>query len=220
MAATKDQLISDLILRVSGGKPADDLELERSQVAFWLSQAGNAVVKADLDKKIFNGDIIDSFYIEKLECKDLIREYSICSDGCDRLYVKLDRAPIDLRDDSGIIRVKTSEGTKVEKTTLGEVDMISQMEFCKPSTENLVYYREGSKVVVMGIPKEMIGTVSLTIWYIPKLDIECLTEDAEVKIADYLIPLVLESAEEIARRQIYGPQDLENDGQQDLNLSK
>lgn len=218
MAATKDQLISDLILRISGGKPSDDLELERSQVAFWLSQAGNSVVKLYIEKKLSEGEPIDNFLLEKLEEKPLLEESVLVGDDSARIYIILPKEPIDLVDDSGVVRVRTSEGSRVNKTTVGELDMITEMEFCKPSVENLVYYRENKKIYLVGIPQSMVPEIGIHVWYVPKLDLECLSETDVVKIPDDLIVTVMETAEQIGRRQTYGPQDLENDGQQDLKV--
>lgn len=217
MAATKDQLISDLILRISAGKPSDDLELERSQVGFWLTQAGNAVVKAYLEKKLSTGEPIDSFFLERIETKVLITESASVGDEPTRVYINLPKEPIELFDDAGVVRVRTSEGSRINKTTLGEFDMISEMEFSRPSIENLVYYRENKKIVVSGIPEAMVPEIGINVWYVPKLDLECLVEADTVKIPDDLLIAVMEAAEEVGRRQVYGPQDLANDGQQDLN---
>lgn len=215
--ATKDQLISDVILRVSGGKPSDDLELERSQVGFWISLARDFVLKKYLDSKISNGETIDPSYVKKLTAKELFSEADFGSDDEQlRLFVNLDHEPLDLIDDSGIVRVITNEGRRVDKTDLENVDMIVEMEFCKPSVENLVFYRQGKKLIILGVPTEMQDLIYITVWYVPKEDLECLADTDEVNISADLLVSVLEVAEDIGRRQVFGPQDLENDGNQGL----
>jgi len=216
---TKDQAISDIILRLSGGKPSDDLELERSQVGFWISLARDLVLKKYLDSKLAKGESIDPSFIKRDPAKELNSELDFSSDPeCEtRLYIVLDHEPLDLLEDAGVIRVRTNDGSRVDKADISTVDMISEMEFCKPSIENLVYYRQGKRLVIMGVPLAMKDLIYITTWYVPKEDLECLTDVDEINLSSDLLVAVLDVAEEIGRRQVFGPQDLENDGQQDLN---
>lgn len=214
---TKDQLISDVILRLTKGKPSDDLELERSQVAFWISIARDFVLKRYLEKRLTEGEPIDNTFIFKDTCKELNIESDFCLDDCNRIYAILSKNPLDLSDDLGVVRVRTNDGQRVDKTDISAVDMIMEMEFCKPSVENLVYYREGQKLVIMGVPESMKDLVYITAWYVPKEDLSCLAETDEVNITPDLLMPILDAAEEIGRRQLFGPEDLENDGQQDIS---
>lgn len=219
--ATKDQAISDVVLRLTGGKPSDDLELERLQVAFWISMAHDLVLKKYLESKINKGESIDPSFIKKDGAKELFTELDYgATEGQTRLFINLSKEPLDLFDDSGVVRVLTNDGQRVDKTDLDNLDMITQMEFCKPSVENLVYYREGKRLFILGVPLAMKDSVYISAWYVPKEDLECLADTDELNISPDLLTAVLDVAEEIGRRQIFGPQDLANDGEQGLENAK
>jgi hypothetical protein len=211
---TKNQLISDIILRVTKGLPSDDLELEPSQVAFWINIVSDLVVKEYLDAKLADGKAIDSFFIKQESCKPLNNEADPCiDDDKERIYVRLKQEPMDLYMDKAIVLMKTNEGSYIYKADLSTIDQIGLLEFAKPSTNNLVYYRDGkTKVVIEGIPRSLMSIVEIIVWYVPKQDIECLADTDEVAIPNELIGLVQEGVEDLARRQLFGVQDINNNG--------
>lgn len=215
---TKSQLISDIILRVTKGKPADDLELEPKQVEFWINMVLDGLVKDSLDEKIGSNDRIPDFYVVKESCKKLYQEtYECVEDDDERIYVELKKPVLEILGDNAVVRVTTNEGTMIHKSRLSTIDFISNMEFAKPSTKNLVYYRDGKqKLVICGIPSSMIDVIEIFAWYVPQTDLECFDDEEELPIPSDLIEELQIRVEEIARRQMYGTGDVENDGQDDL----
>lgn len=215
---TKNKLISDIILRITKGKPADDLELEPKQVAFWLSIVIESMVKDKLDDSLESGQRVDDFYVLKEGLKTIYSEsYSDIDDEDERMYIELNKPAMSLYNDAAIIRVFTNEGSRFDKTRLSTVDYTESMEFSKASTNNLVYYRDGKKkLILLGIPKEMIDVVKVFVWYVPQADIECFDDDEELPIPQDMLEEVQLRVEDLARRQMYGVADIENDGQDDL----
>jgi hypothetical protein len=215
---TKSQLISDIILRVTKGKPADDLELEPKQVAFWIKLVLDAMVSEKINEDLGNNLRVPDFYVVREACKYISKEDLDCvDDDKDRLYVKTSKPVFELLGDRGVIRVKTSEGSTVHKATLSSIDFVEHMEFAKPSQSNLVYYRDGQqKLVIAGIPASMQELVDIIVWYVPDTDIECFGDDEELPIEGELLEELLTRVEMIARRQMFGVADIENDGEDDL----
>lgn len=211
---TKNELISDIILRITKGKPSDDLELEPSQVAFWLDLASDTIIKQYLDAKLSEGKNIDDFFVIQESCKPLNNEADPCiDDDEERIYIRLKREPMDLFNDRSIILVKTNEGSYVYKANLNTIDMVRHLEFSKPSTSNIVYYRDGkTKLVIEGIPDSMKAVVEILVWYVPKGNISCLDDDDQVNIPSEILGLIQEAVEDTARRQMLGIQDVANNG--------
>lgn len=215
---TKNKLISDIILRITKSKPADDLELEPKQVAFWLSLVIESMVKDNLDGALESGQRVPDFYVLKEGFKTIYSEsYSVVDEEDERLYVELNKPAMSLLNDSAIIRVITNEGSRFDKTRLSTVDFTEDMEFSKASTKNLVYYRDGKKkLVLLGVPRELIDVIKIMVWYVPQADIECFDDDEELPIPQDMLEEVQMRVEEMAKRQMYGAADVENDGEDDL----
>lgn len=216
--SSKNALISDIILRITKSKPSDDLEIEPSQVAFWISKIGNEYIQKYLDKKLENGKSIDPFFYTKESYNFMDKEDDpLIDDDKDRVYITLDSPVLDLYCDNGVVRVFTTSGEKVNKTSLDSVDIVEDLEFAKSSTDNPLYYRDGQdKLVIMGIPYEMRFNLELIVWYVAKLDLECMEDTDEVKIPDEILPIILDEVEVLARREFSGAQDVENNGLDDV----
>ncbi len=175
------------------------------------------IVKQYLDSKLQSNQSIDNYFIKKESCKALNEETDPCIDeDKEKIYIKLKRQPLDLFKDLGVIRVKTSDGSTINKAQISTIDFIDDLEFAKPSTANLIYYRDGKvKLVIEGIPEGLKNIVEIIVWYVPKENILDLNDDDEVTIPNELIPMLMERSEELARRQMFGFADLENNGVDD-----
>jgi hypothetical protein len=215
---TKNQIVSDIILRLTRGKPSDDLELEPQQVAHWVDLVLPGLVKKTLDEKILAGRPIEAGYIKHEECSELLLRDKNCTDCLDNIYYVIKCEPINLVRDRGIVRVATSDGTAVDKVFISEVDNIMSMTWTRPSLDHLVYYREGCNIYILGLTKNTMHLADFDIWYVPKPAVlEELEDDDELFIGDDLLAPLADEVEKIGRRQLYqSGEDIENDGQQDL----
>lgn len=220
--ATKQQLIDDIILRVSKGKPSDDIELEPKQVAFWIDMILNSLVKQTLDAKIKKGDdSIDPAYIcyERLvPLKEGSQDYN------GRFYISLCDQPINLYRDRGVIRVateptETEQGAGVDKMKMEEIDNLRALKHAKPSLKNLKYHRVKEKLYFYGLTEDTYQLVTFLVAYVPTTKaLEDLEDTDTIYVADDILPLIAEEVEKIARRQEQSDEDLANDSQQDLNV--
>lgn len=215
--ATKHQLVSDIILRVTKGKPADDLELEPKQVEFWIQLALDGLITEALNANVGIRDYVPEFYVRSEKCRALNQEVLDCvEDDKERLYIVLSKPPLELLGDRAIIRVKTNTGDTAHKARLSTIDFIEHLEFAKPGLDNLVYYRDGKqKLVICGVPKALKESLDFFVWYVPQTNLECFSDNEEVPIANDMLDELLARVEDIARRQMSGAPDLENDGQDD-----
>jgi hypothetical protein len=215
---TKNQAISDIILRVTKGKPSDDLELEPLQVAFWLNIARAQLLKEYLDGKLEAGFSVDDYFVIQETRKPLNNETDPCIDADEeRMYIRLKRAPVELFKDKAIVLIKTNEGSYVHKAKLDTIDTIRNLEFAKPSTKNVVYYRDGkTKLVIEGVPRSLEAVVEFLVWYIPTEDYMEMDDDCEMGLTNELAAILLDRVETIARRELFGFEDLANNGSQDI----
>lgn len=216
---TKNMLVSDIILRISKGKPSDDLELEPKQVAFWIDQLMPALIKNSLDTKISNGLGIDPDYIKVEECAEPKIKLLDCKDCQDNVYVDLCHTPISLLRDRGVLRVATEDGIAVDKIRIEDIEDLKRLKFARPSVKNVKYYRVKNRLYFIGITNDTIGLFKFTINYIPNQNLIEIADDTPIYIGDDILPLLAEGVEAIARRQVYQSDiDQENNAKQDLNI--
>jgi hypothetical protein len=218
MGKTKQELVSDIELRVTRAKPSDDLELEQSQIVHWLEVAANSVVADYLNKKMRSKKIIPPEYIEKVLAIQLTQETapSNTDDGI-RHYLDFSSYNVmPLEKDQGIVRVTTLSGKRVNAVRDEErLETMQNLYFSKPSRENLLWYREGDEIFVSGYGNEITSAVKLNVYYVPVIEIDSLIDTAEVQITDDLVAIILDVVEDMALRQLGADfEDLQNDGTQ------
>lgn len=220
--ATKQQLIDDIILRLTKGKPSDDMELEPTQVAFWIDMVLNSLVKQTLDERIRKG--LDGIDPEFICYERLIPLRKESKDVLGKFYIELCAEPINLIRDRGVIRVATEAtdtepGKGVDKMKMEEIDNLRELKHSKPSLKNIKYHRVKNKLFFYGLDDNTFHLVTFVIAYVPKTKaLEELDDNDPIYISDDLLPLIADEVEKIARRQYQSDSDLENDSQQDLNV--
>lgn len=214
MLASK--LIDDILVRVKS--TSDDAYLDREQVLHFLSINRDMLVKDYLDGQINKGKPIDPYYIERETCMSLQEEDEDCVGDCDeRLFILLSKTPMSLYDDKGVLTVTTYDGVQVTKTQIQSITWIKDLPYSKPTQKNPVYYREGNKIIITGVsPKNK--SITYIVSYIPSYTSQDLDETAEFKIHDSLIPQLLDVVEQIARRELYGPDDVANNAVDDRQI--
>lgn len=212
---TKNALVSDIILRVTKGKPSDDLELEPRQIAYWIDLVGNSLLSKTLEKAITGDGVIDRSLIYKESCKPLLAEEEPCiDDENERVFIRICKDPIDLENDAGILRMTTNKGQRIDRITLEDVDIVEDLTYGRSATDRLRFYRENRKLFIMGLSMSQEDPVSIIVWYVPRLDIQALKDNEEVNLPDDLLDDIIDAVEQKALRQVYGFEDLQNDGNQ------
>lgn len=218
---TKEKLISDIELRLTKGKPSDDLELERSQIGHWLDITRDEFVKLSLDTDIRKGNPMDTQYIEKETCLAAVMESESCILDCkQKAVITLSKYPMMLEKDKGVVKVVTSEYQLVHKLDLESLEMINDMPFTKPSPNNLVYYREGNKIYVEGMNTNNIDLIKFIVLYVPQYTKSTISESDEFVVSGDLLGPLLDEVETIGRRQLYSSlEDDDNDGDQNMEIN-
>lgn len=204
------KLIDDLLVRVKA--ISDDAYLDREQAQHFLAITRDMLVKDYLDGLINKGKAVDPFYIERETCKSLQEEDEDCAGDCDeRLFILLEKDPMSLFDDKGVLVVTTYDGVVVLKARVDSLSWIKDLPYSKPTQKNPIYYREGRKIVIDGISRKN-KSITFIVSYIPSYGSQELSEDSEFKIHDALIPVLMDMVEQTARRELGFPEDMENDG--------
>lgn len=220
---TREQLISDIILRVTRGKPSDDLELEFSQVAFWIDLLLPGLIKKTLEDKIKKGEMIDPLYLTVEECVDARIKDSSCRECQNNVYFDLCDEPLSLSQDRGIVKFSIentlADGSDwVDLVSASEVDTLFKLRFSKPSLKNIKAHRVGKRIYLHGLTSDTYFIPKFNITYIAKPSVlEDLDDDDELKIGEELLAILAEEIEKIARRQMYSSaEDEENNARQDM----
>ncbi len=193
--ATKNQLVSDIILRVTKGKPSDDLELERSQVSFWIDMVLGGFIKTKLDEALKAKDgTIDPTYI-KIE-----RDVDAKIKDTNIIYIDLCDEPINLWRDGGVIRVATMDGDWVDKMKMEEIDDLAKLKHSKPSLKNIKYTRVQERLYIYGLTSDTIHLATFYIAYVPKIKLlETMEDTDEINVSDDILVQVAVEVEKIAR---------------------
>lgn len=211
---TKEQFISDVELQVYQGQISDDAELSKDQIAFWGSYNLNMVVANELNEKLKRGEFFPPVYKKRASCEVLTKEDIDCGDDCqDRVFAQLDEEILSLNKDAGVMRVTTDEGDIVLKASVETLDLLRYMPFAKPTTDNLVYVREGKKIFIEGLKSVDIPFNEINVDYIPKQNLLTMANTDEVLVSDMALPQVIDLTVQRAKLELYGTQpDKENDG--------
>lgn len=216
---TFEKYISDIELRLSGGKPADDLEISRAHIAYLLSVTRDNMVIQHLTDIIKKGGEVPAFYLERQSCEEMQIEDLECLDDCkDYVYVDLDATPLNLPNDLGIQRVETSDGEDVYRSSMINVGIFRKMKFTKATPDNLWWYRKGKRVYIEGISKKTLDVSKLIIWYIRSYAENQPLESEEFLISPELADAMLERTFQILAGQ--APQDITNEAIDNVKFSQ
>jgi hypothetical protein len=218
MGQSKQQLISDIELRVTESKPSDDLQLEHSQIVHWLDLAANTIVPEFLNRQIKRKERIDPQYMRQANDLQLLEESSANNvDEGVRHYIDISSYNImSLDRDMGVVRVSTKTGVRISSSVNQQSeDRLQNLYFAKPSRDNLVWYREDGKIFIEGYGNSIMSAIKLNMTYIPVIDIESLADGDIVPISGDILPFVLEAVEAMALKELGGiVDDKINDGDQ------
>lgn len=205
---TKRELIDDVVIRLTGFNPSDDTEIPDDLVGFWIDNARSMII----NQMIENGMGVDlgdyGVLFENLEIKQKDREMeSLTEDKW--FYIELPLPVMALSNDSGVISVYMENGKEVKRYKLTDRIRFKKLRFGKPSENVPTYTRRGEELYFEGGNESWRERGKVSVLLVPE-NVENL--DVPYPIDSSVVPQVLEMAEEIGRRALGIPQDLENDG--------
>lgn len=213
---TLGQLADDIILRLTQSNPSDDSEIEKSQVMYLLAMNRDLLVKNYLDKQIVNAQPVDTHYKVRYTADTQEESEANVAADDERLFVLLDKQPLPLVNDSGVLQVLTQEYLPVLKYRAESFTVMRDLRFAKASPVNLCYYRDNRKIIIKGLTRKNKDNDKFIVDYFPSLASQTLSESTDVLLSDALLPELTNMVEEIMKRQMYQTvQDLENDGVQE-----
>lgn len=217
---TKGELISDLELRFTEGKPSDDLELERDQIAHWLDLAANSLLSDNLSKQIARNGDINPLYISVSSYRGASEEgLSDVISSNERYFVDIsDLETLPLRGfsrDYGVVRIHDETNKQLVNITYDDSDFYKHLEFACSADDNIQWYRESSKIYLDGVSINNSTYKKFRVFYIPPIDSSSLSDSVAYPIGSDILPMIVDIAEEIGRREFnQNIIDLENDGKQ------
>lgn len=130
-----------------------------------------------------------------------------------RMYFSLVGEVVDLYNDGGVIRVLTDEYDVVNKSSVDSLDMVRNLRFSGPSSEQLVWYRTNKQIYVEGLNTSEIPDNSFIVDYVEKQNVLSLTDNQEIRVSDMLLPMLIDRVVQRGKLQMYGTvPDTANDG--------
>lgn len=234
MQITKLVLISDVINRLTQGKPSSDLELEQAQVAFIIDQVRWNLVTQKLNEQLKKGYPIDPVYsyTQYNTVPTLIPLMNTRYQT--NIQVGLSYVPLSLYRDRAIMRVFATPipptapmpqlsipidfGSPVDMVAISQLDDIKALKFGKPALNNLKYTREGQTLWIYGLTQDTYKMVQFTITYMPRMSLlEDLNDNDPVPITEDLYEPIVEGATKICYAQLYNSgMDTSDNATQDL----
>ena len=209
---TKRELIDDVVIRLTGFKPSDDTEIPDTLVGFWIDNARSMVI----DQMMKQGmDINLSDYAvlyENLEIKDKDREMPSSTED-EWYYLTLPTEVMSLRNDAVIVSVYMQNGKEVKRYNLTDRVRFKKLRFSKPSDDIPIYTRREEELYFEGGNESWRERGRVSVLLIPQ-GVDKLDDRYPVDSA--IISQVLAMAEETGRRTLGVPQDLEDDGKDEV----
>lgn len=217
---TFSTLADDLILRIYSGSPSDDIQLEKSQIVHWLTLYRDSIVKDYLNKVIQAGKAIDTNMISQLTGLIAAQEVITGDDDCnDKFYITLTKEPLSLINDMGVYHIEDEEGLEIGKTRTEMRSLVRNLRYARPTINNLNWYRIGTKVYIEGLTEDNFEEKQFTVLYIPSQ--QGAAETDTVQIGSDMLSILIETVEEVARRQMMESKiDAMNNGVEDDETKK
>lgn len=202
---TKSELISDIELQLLQGTTSDDSELEFDQIALWIDYHLNDLIRREIIEEKKKGNPIPPIYIVRETALALTEETTTDIDDVDqRLYVTLTGEVLDLPRDMGVVRVLDYDLNLIQKTTVEDLEVIRDLRFAKPSTDNVLHYRQGEKVFIIGFNTADVDFNPIIVDYVKKQDLITMADTDEVLISDQLVPLLIDLCVQRGKQELYG----------------
>ena len=211
---TKRELIDDVVIRLAGFKPSDDLEISDTLIGFWIDNARSMIISQMVEQGmgIDFGDY--AVLYENLEIKDKEREMeSLTEDKW--FFGTLPTSVMSLTNDEGVISVYMQDGREVKRYNLTDRVRFKNLRFGKPSDDVPIYTRRGDELYFEGGNESWRENGRVSVLLVPE-NVEDL--DSFYPIDSSIVPQVLQMAEETGRRTLGIPQDVKDDGK-DVNVA-
>jgi len=158
----KDQLVSDLELRLSKFRPHGDLKISRGLLAFWIDSSRDTVVVPKILQDLGKRNIIDSAFIDK-------EVLNVAADADSGKYVLTPTNPmIQLPEGRGVVQIidlGASPNYALIKTDYDEVDVVDNLRYATPALTRLFWYQDHNDNIVIH-PADATSTQDFLLRYV------------------------------------------------------
>jgi hypothetical protein len=221
MSVTRKEIIDDVELRLTQGKPSQDFQVPKEQIGRWVDIARDRFVADMLFKSgQYDGHFIDPTYVTS----EVDLAISAVANSDDDEYTAVVANPIlsTPLNDYGVLRVRVKliaspythiPCNKVDRRTLEDMRF---MEFSNPSTDSPVVYRKGQSLYFSGLPASANSLYKAEVEYVEAM----VGSSTDYSINESHLGDITLMAEEIGRREIGLPvvADEINDGSQNSQV--
>lgn len=203
----KGDIISDIELRLTRGKPSDDFETDRRQIAFWMDTIRVQMLVFWIEKNDIPPQALTHF-----DCQVATSNTPTCVVG--NCYTKryITISPVlQLEDDKGVYRVALQGGKEIDRyRTSAEQDIVKHIRLAKPTNNHPAWYRIDDKLYLLGTLPNANVQLDLVL-----SDTGTVTDTQNYPLPDELTNVLIERAVKKGLQQIsQGVLDLTNDGKQ------
>lgn len=208
--ATRREIRSDVILRLTKGKPSDDFEVDDRQINFWIDNVRSSMIQDKIDDGMVDlQDFISRFdniciETELVETKNIEKN----------LYkIKLPADVLDLPNDIGVYDVETEGGTQVTRIRPTDRKRFKNLRFAKPGPSRPSFYRVSEHLYFEGGGDNWLRHGAVNLLLIASSTIDSVSDDEPYPISSDMIASLIDACEMIGLREIQTEEDLLNDGE-------
>lgn len=205
---TRKSLIDLLTVRIGGGKPSDDIELEPRQIGLEIDIAAQDILQKASDK-IVQDDTTEFLYVRFPSIPVLKETTATNIDGYVGYYSDLPATPIALPSDQGIKIVETSGGELVKRRKVTDSYLYTFLPFV---AKEKTYSRIGQRIYYQNLNSVFAkyGYVNMVIAI--GMAFGEIGDNDTYPIPSYLVSNVVDVVYLKLKDQLGIPQDFENDG--------
>lgn len=204
---TRNQIISEIELRLTKGKISDDSELDKRQLAFWIDKHRALLIKQHFD---VNKEVPVSA-LTHFDCRAAESELPACLTDTvyTRFYIDIPDV-IQLYDDKGVYRVAPQGGNPLDRLrTTGERDILQYSRWSKPSDDHPAWYRIENKIYLVG---KRFTNYTIECDLVIADTTTDVADTAEYPLPNDMVALLVEAAVKDGIQQLQMPADINNDG--------
>lgn len=204
----KEEIISEIELRIYRGKPSDDADIGRREIISVMDDIRAAMIKRYLDEE----KDVPSEVLKRFDCVATTTESPVClTDDCfARHVIDLPVKVLQLERDLGVFRVQLQGAEFVlNRIYIGELDIVKHSKWARPSEDDPAWFKIGNKIYFVG---KSFKNKKVLLDLVPATTGD-VKDDEEYPLPDYLVnELTNEAVEELLAQQNLGVYDLQNDG--------
>lgn len=204
---SKKYLVSDVILKLTQSSPSQDTEIEDSQIAYLLTNELNFLMSLEVETLVRQGKPVPPIYLIRETCKQLsIEDVDCVPTNDERLYFALTGKVLDVENDAGIVQVLTSDYQEIYKAYLELLPTLKQMRWTRPSSDVLIWSRQGDTIFVEGFLEPDIDFNDIIVSYVPKQNLVTMADDDLVIVSDKILTVLTDKVADQAKLMMYGTQ--------------